>query len=166
MALGSTHTLTELSTRNISWRLKVAGAYSWQPYHLHVATVLKFGSLTLLESAGPLQACNGIALPFLRLEILYTARGFGLHVCNVYYELKINIISAKIYGFNIITSSDPSIATSPHKRCAIYTDEEKITRHYIHKFGKNNSSSISPLTFLKTLLCYFLYILNFITCNF
>ena len=32
--------------------------------HLHVPTVLKSGSLNLLEPSGPVQACNGIALPF------------------------------------------------------------------------------------------------------
>ena len=42
--------------------VKVAGAYGWQPYHLHVLTVLKTGSLNLLEPSGPVQACNGIAL--------------------------------------------------------------------------------------------------------
>jgi len=43
--------------------VKAAGAYGWQPYHLHVPTVLKSGSLNLLELSGPVQACNGIALP-------------------------------------------------------------------------------------------------------
>ena len=33
-------------------------------YHLHVPIVLKCGSLNLLETSGPVQACNGIALPF------------------------------------------------------------------------------------------------------
>ena len=37
----------------------------WQPYHLHVPIVLKSGSLNLLETLGPVQASNGIALPFL-----------------------------------------------------------------------------------------------------
>jgi hypothetical protein len=32
-------------------------------YHLHVPTVLKSGSLNLLEPYGPVQTCNGIALP-------------------------------------------------------------------------------------------------------
>jgi len=54
---------TEMSTRYISWEVKVAGAYGWQPYHLHVPTVLKSGRLNLLEPSGPVQACNGIALP-------------------------------------------------------------------------------------------------------
>ena len=64
MAVGSTQPLTEMSTRSISWGVKAAGAYGWQPYHLHVSTVLKSGSLNLLEPSGPVQACNGIALPF------------------------------------------------------------------------------------------------------
>ena len=37
-----------------------------KPYHLHVPIVLKSGSLNLLKPSGPLQACNGIALPLLR----------------------------------------------------------------------------------------------------
>jgi hypothetical protein len=63
MALGSTHPLTEMSTRNISWGVKAAGALGWQLYHLHVLNVLKSGSLKLLVSSGPVQACNGIVLP-------------------------------------------------------------------------------------------------------
>jgi hypothetical protein len=54
MALASTRRLTEISTRNISWRVKVAGAYGWQHYRLK-----------LLDRSGPVQACNGIALPHL-----------------------------------------------------------------------------------------------------
>ena len=64
MALGLTQPLTEMSTRNISWWVKVAGAYGRRPYHLHVPIVLKSGSLNLLELSGPVLACNGIALPF------------------------------------------------------------------------------------------------------
>jgi len=64
VALGSTQLLTEMSTRNISWGVKAAGAWGWQPCHLHVSSVLKSGSLNLLEPSGPVRACNGIALPF------------------------------------------------------------------------------------------------------
>ena len=65
MALGLTQPLTEMSTRNISWGwgVKAAGAYGWQPYNIHVPIVLKSGSLNLLEPSGPVQACNGNALP-------------------------------------------------------------------------------------------------------
>jgi len=63
LALGLTQPLTEMSTRNISWEVKVASAYGWQPYPLHVPIVLKSGSLNLLEPSGPVQGCTGIALP-------------------------------------------------------------------------------------------------------
>jgi len=33
-------------------------------YHLHVPIAKKSGSLNLLEPYGPVQACNGTALPF------------------------------------------------------------------------------------------------------
>jgi len=62
MAMGATQPPTEMSTRNISWGVKAAGAYGWQPYHLQVSIVLKSGNLNLLEHSGPVQACNGIAL--------------------------------------------------------------------------------------------------------
>ena len=79
MALGLTQSLTEMSTRNISWRVKAAGAYGWQPYHLQVSIVLKSGSLNLLEPSGPVQACNGIALPY----FLYsTCRGYRKRISS------------------------------------------------------------------------------------
>ena len=40
-----------------------ASVYDWQPYHLHVSSILESGSLNLLEPSGPVQPCNGIALP-------------------------------------------------------------------------------------------------------
>jgi hypothetical protein len=64
IALGLTQPLTEVSTRNNSWGVKAASVNGWQPYHLDVPIVLKSGSLDLLEPYGPLQAHNGIALPF------------------------------------------------------------------------------------------------------
>jgi len=58
-----------LSTRNIFWGVKAVGAYGWQPYHLHVPTVLKSGNLNLLEPSGPVQVCNGIAIPVNKKEM-------------------------------------------------------------------------------------------------
>jgi len=43
--------------------VKAAGAWGWQPNHLHVPTVMKSGSLNLLEPSGPHRACYGTALP-------------------------------------------------------------------------------------------------------
>jgi len=63
MDLGLTQPLTEMSTKNISWGVKAAGAQDW-PYHLHVPIILKSRSLNLLEPSGSVQACNGTALSF------------------------------------------------------------------------------------------------------
>ena len=76
MALGLSQPLTEKSTRNISWMVKVSGAYGWQPYHLHVPIVLKSVSLNLQEPSGPVHACTGFVLhhPNSRLE----------SICDIY----------------------------------------------------------------------------------
>jgi len=66
MALGWTQSLTEMSIRNISWWVKAAGVYGWQPYNIHVPTVMKSGSLSLLESSEPVYARTGIGLQLRR----------------------------------------------------------------------------------------------------
>ena len=60
MTMGSTHSLADISIRNISWGVKSAGAYGSQPYHIHVLIVMKSGSLNLLEPYGPVQGCTRI----------------------------------------------------------------------------------------------------------
>ena len=84
MALGLTQPLTEMSTRNISWGVKVADAYGWQPYHLHVSTVFKSGSLNLLEPWGHVQACNGIALRFTFFYVFFKSIYVFLNY-HIYY---------------------------------------------------------------------------------
>jgi len=64
LTLGLTQPLTEMSTRNISWGVKAAGAYGWQPYHLHVPIVLKCGILILLEPQGLSRPVMGLLYPF------------------------------------------------------------------------------------------------------
>ena len=64
MDLGSTQPLTEKNTRSVTWGVKATSASSLEPYHIHVPIVLKSWNLNLLEASGPVQACNGIALPF------------------------------------------------------------------------------------------------------
>jgi len=90
MVLDSKLPLTEISTRNISWRVKAAGAYGWQPYHLQVPAVLKSESLKLLEPSGSAQVCDGIT--FLTLP---------LATC------------AKVAQHNQVLASPPSEAKSP-----------------------------------------------------
>ena len=57
VALGSIQPLTEMSTRNISWGVKVAGALGWWPYHLHVPIVLQSGASTSWNSQGLYRDC-------------------------------------------------------------------------------------------------------------
>jgi len=70
MALKSTQPLTEMSTRSISLgqRRPVRKADNQPP---SCAVVMKSGNLNFLEPSGPLQACNGTALPFF-ISLNYT----------------------------------------------------------------------------------------------
>jgi hypothetical protein len=65
---GSTQPLTEISTRNICWRVKAAGVLGWQTYHNHVSTVLKSGSLNLLEPQGLSRPVWGLLYVFYKQE--------------------------------------------------------------------------------------------------
>ena len=56
MALSSTQSQREMSTRNLFWGVKAAGAYGWQTYHVHFPTVLKSGSLNPLGGPGSVVA--------------------------------------------------------------------------------------------------------------
>jgi len=63
MTLGSTQPLTEMSTRNISWG-KGGRCLRLTTLPPSCAVVMKCGNLNFLEPSGPLQACNGTALPY------------------------------------------------------------------------------------------------------
>ena len=55
VALVSTQPLTERNTWNILLGVRAAGAYGWQPYHLHVPNALKSEDFNILEPTGPVQ---------------------------------------------------------------------------------------------------------------
>jgi hypothetical protein len=74
MTLGSTRPLTETNTRNISWGVKAAGGYGWQPYHLHVSNVLKSGNINLLE---PYRSVIGLLRDWFTLNQYVKADVFG-----------------------------------------------------------------------------------------
>ena len=65
MALGSTQSLTEMSTGRISWGGKGGRGVRLTTLPPSCVVVMKFGYLIFLEPSGPLQACNGTDLPFL-----------------------------------------------------------------------------------------------------
>jgi hypothetical protein len=64
MALGLTQPLTEMSTRNIFQGGKGGRCVGLTTLRLYVPMVLTSGSLILREPSGPVQAGNGIAVPF------------------------------------------------------------------------------------------------------
>ena len=63
MALGSTQPLTEMNTRRISWG-KCGRCVRLTTLQPPCTVVMKSENLNFLEPSGPLQACNGTALPF------------------------------------------------------------------------------------------------------
>jgi len=63
MALGLSQPTKKMSTRNISWGGKGGRCIGLTTLPFHVPIVLSSGSLNRLEPSGPVQACNGIALP-------------------------------------------------------------------------------------------------------
>jgi hypothetical protein len=76
LALGSTHPLTVMSTRNIFGGRGSGRCVGLTTLPPSWAVFLKSGSLNLLEPSGPVQACIGIALP-----LQYQLHGWAL--CSV-----------------------------------------------------------------------------------
>jgi hypothetical protein len=68
--------VTEMSTSNNCWGVKGGRCVGLTTLSLHVPIILKSGSLNLLETYGPLQACNGIDLPLSLSIYLYMIRAW------------------------------------------------------------------------------------------
>jgi len=69
MALGFDSASNTMSTGNIVWEVKAAGAEGWQPYHLQVVRLSKFGGP---QPHGNLWACNRLTQGLLYLLHHYT----------------------------------------------------------------------------------------------
>jgi len=70
--------------QEFSLRVKAAGAWDSQTYHTNVPIILKCGSIKLLETSGPVQACTVIVLPFTReshRRFIILISTFCLSVC-------------------------------------------------------------------------------------
>ena len=67
-----------------------------ESYYLHVPIVLKFGSLILLEPSGPVQTCNGIALPFVGPMYYKEEQCIAVSItCISYQDIKVIPFSRK-----------------------------------------------------------------------
>jgi len=97
MALGSTQPLTEMSTRSIFWGGKGGRCVRLTTLPPSCAVVMKSGNLNFLEPSGPLQICNGTALPLPTILPEYQAylhstsnltshRSYSSVTLNVHYQ--------------------------------------------------------------------------------
>jgi hypothetical protein len=76
MALVSTQPLTEMSTRNISWGVKAAGAYGWQPTTFMCRLSRNLGASTSWNPAGLSRPIMGLL--YLFLLVLNTVLYFSI----------------------------------------------------------------------------------------
>ena len=106
MAPGSTQPQTEMSTRNIYLGVKAAGAYGWQPYHLHAPIILKSMSLNLLEPSRPVQACNGMALLCTYVWYIYRAS------YRLFYHIILFAAECKLWTFALYNCVNYSVTVS------------------------------------------------------
>jgi len=68
-------------------------------YHLRVSNFLKSGSPNHLEPSGPVQACNGIALPLLYLQNILCGIVPGHNTpTNTYINIYVCILAQKSVG--------------------------------------------------------------------
>jgi hypothetical protein len=107
MAKGSTQPLTEMSTRNILWGIKVVSAYSCQPYHLHVPSVLKSGSLNLLEACPSLY--RGCCVFIHQVSYYKTNCSFHnttkkISILTLNFNIKLASKYAKAWKYSILNS--------------------------------------------------------------
>jgi hypothetical protein len=112
MALGSTQPLTEMCTRSISWGCgRCVGLITLPP---SCAVVKKSGNLNFLEPSGPLQACNGTALPLPLLHKIKTVRSifvlFWAHGVGCYLRRK--YLKSEVWHFHCNDCQSAQFVTS------------------------------------------------------
>jgi hypothetical protein len=85
--------------------VNAAGAWGWQPYHHTVPFFKKSGNLTFLEPSGPLQACNGTALPFtiFFFKVCVMEVTFQLVLCSVTQQLTFVSVSV-LFAYALLSS--------------------------------------------------------------
>jgi hypothetical protein len=130
-----------MSTRKISWEIKATGANGWQPYHIHVPIVQKSGSLNLLETEGPVQACNEIALTLYKANNTNASQHRLLHIkpekcglrCHLFTLLTGDTASSRSKcGWNVNENLELlkifiSVLLSVKRRCVTVNEVRVIT---------------------------------------
>ena len=124
-----------MSTRNISWGVKTANAYGWQPYHHHVPIVLKSGSLNLLEPSGPVQACNGIAIP-LPLPSWYKFRGSFLRLWCFNVKFQREVSTWRFLGLQVVTANSDKHAATIMKEMKVVNFSIQLQNYTVSQPGR------------------------------
>ena len=63
--------------------VRATGAWVWQPHHLHVPNVMKYGSLNFLEPSGPHRACYGTHFFTCEVEVLIVCTSYSFVLTSV-----------------------------------------------------------------------------------
>jgi hypothetical protein len=110
--------------------VKAAGAWGWQPHHLHVPNVLKSGCLKLLEHSGPHRACYRTPLP-LPLTLMMTCRGrnmWGGHKWHGYLLLIMKLLVSDTIMIRVTRLLLRYLTTLCYVRMLIWFPETQVIR--------------------------------------
>jgi hypothetical protein len=87
-----------------------ADTYGRQTYHHHVLNVSKSGSLSLLEPSGPVQACNGIALPlpfsiYVTEHVSHSYKTTGISHTHIFSSVSPSTVLLILHLFQAVSHS-------------------------------------------------------------
>ena len=139
MALGSTQPLTEMITNGISW-VKGGRCVRLTTFPPSCVVVTKSGSLNFLEPSGPVQACNGTALPLPSQWIIETPVFWDVTPCSW------------IRGYQYCEATDRNPAILLPQKAYLNKWGIKFTAERKSKFRIANASSTSGIILQSTCL--------------
>ena len=94
MAPGSTQPLVKMSTRSISWGVKVAGAWGW-PHHLHVPNVMEIWEP---KPPGTLWATQSLLRDIFTFYLYPTKLiiSYGYSMFNLAFSIYLNFLGTQL----------------------------------------------------------------------
>ena len=99
MIVGLTRSLTEMSTRNISWWVKAAGSWGWQPYHFQAYCSVILAS-TQIKTSSTFNYTHTHTQAHLREPFCsFKCQLHNLKVCNPFFNTLYNFITESAHTF-------------------------------------------------------------------
>jgi hypothetical protein len=134
VALGSAQ-LVKMSTSKISWGVKAAGAWGWQPHHLHVSNVMEIWEPkppgTLWATPGLLRDCFTFTFTFTFYILLWFGFIYLFYEPFLSLQLTIRLLPQHIKEYALIVYLWLLLLLLPEFVCCLITIE-----HYTDaKFG-------------------------------